>query len=1190
MANSYAEEQIFAARTINVGFNSYPGYNDIDEDGTITGYSYEFLRMIAPYANLRYKYVGYDSSWPNILTMLENGEVDIVTGARKTSELERKFAFNNHGIGNGFTILVTDYMQTMYKPGDPSSYKDMHVGILKDSSSDKSFEDFAAMNNLQYTLRYYDSLPIMHRDLRDGSLTAIVTNDARTIENFEVVLERFNSVPYYAITRKTDKDLMERINYAVSKLDVDSPSWRSRLNREHFIDKSYDDVNLSFDERVYLNKLSKENRPVKVLINPDRAPYASINKDGKPEGIFFDLLNQAAEICDFKYELITTKSTKEYNDATTEGLADIVFDSPSTPYDAETKGYNVTTSYYDGNFAEIYRKGEHNLKTVAVKAGARNMNSVYAAMYGDKTVIEYPSIDACIEAVKTGEADCCYMYIYTAANYVASDIKGTLAYEPVRGHYTRFRIAVKQETNPLLFSIMNKFANSVSDNNMRNLIAKHRVDEDHSFTNYVYRNPFGFAMAAISILITVLGAIAYMQYKKRVAEHKKDAEIRRMKNMMDEMTASFPIGLFAYTFNDMKVLMSNDEARRILSTDFTNNKILTNEMIVKNIDPEDISRIFKLAQSFGKIGDQLDYDFRVRLSDGTYANIMATTKLQAFEDGTKYVLTALKDNTEQIKVNRMLLQERSTFRNSLLSKARYSFSFDVDDGFVREDILTAEGTSLLAMIGCKPPISYDELGAMATKLFGIQFFKKELQFGLSCAGLKHFYSLGYTAEAPEYYMSTFDKYSRTQCFLYDDVETGHLLATFFSYDITDAVKEEMAKRKLLKDSMAATDRANAAKTEFLSQMSHDIRTPMNAIIGMTAIASTHLDDKARLEDCLAKIDTSSKHLLGLINEVLDMSKIEAGKIDLANDLFDLTQLVDNLLVMTKVQLNEKRHRLTVDIDKIVHKKVIGDKDRIQQVFMNLMTNAIKYTPNGGSIKMSIAEKISGRNNYACYECVFEDNGIGMTPEFQKRIFEPFARAEDSRTSKIQGTGLGMSIAKSIVGMMNGTIQVESEINKGSKFTVIIYLEIPSEEAIESEIQKASALENFDKLDYSDKRALIVDDNEINAEIAGEILSMTGMQIEYATNGKEALDRMMEVEVGYYDIVFMDIQMPLMNGYKATAAIRELSGEYYKNLPILAMTANAFSEDVQMSRAAGMNEHISKPVDIIKLMDALKRWL
>ena len=434
-------------------------------------------------------------------------------------------------------------------------------------------------------------------------------------------------------------------------------------------------------------------------------------------------------------------------------------------------------------------------------------------------------------------------------------------------------------------------------------------------------------------------------------------------------------------------------------------------------------------------------------------------------------------------------------------------------------------------------------------------------------------------------MGALDEYYDAHLLVSKLESNGHIIATVFLYEITETYKDEMNQRKLLQDTVAQKDKANAAKTEFMSQMSHDIRTPMNAIIGMTSIASNHIDDKERLKDCLTKIDTSSKHLLTLINEVLDMSKIESGKMDFNDDNFELSELVYNLMVMTRPQLKEKNQHLSVNINDVQHEKVVGDTVRLQQVFMNILSNAIKYTPEGGNIKLSVSEHATAKNDVGCYVWIFEDNGIGMSKEFLAKIFEPFTRAEDSRTSKIQGTGLGMSIANSIVQMMGGTIEVESELNEGSKFTVTIYLKFQDEQ-----VQEEKILAKSGTIDFSKKRALVVEDNEINAEIAGEILAETGMQVEYASNGKEAVQKFRENPKAYFDIIFMDVQMPVMNGYEATRTIRNLPGDYAKKVPIFAMTANAFNEDVQNSYNAGMNEHISKPLDISQLMDCLKKWL
>ena len=545
-------------------------------------------------------------------------------------------------------------------------------------------------------------------------------------------------------------------------------------------------------------------------------------------------------------------------------------------------------------------------------------------------------------------------------------------------------------------------------------------------------------------------------------------------------------------------------------------------------------------------------------------------------------------------------------------------------------------------------------------------------------------------------------------------------ALLASMDVTQEKKAEIESHKALKEAYRAAENASRAKTEFLSNMSHDIRTPMNAIVGLTAIAGANIESQDKVVKCLGKITKSSRHLLGLINEVLDMARIESGRMSLAEEDFSLPELVDNLLTLTKPAIDEHHHQLEVHVEHIEHEAVCGDSLRIQQVFVNLMSNAVKYTPDGGNITLTIKEKPNGFSELGCYEFSIEDDGIGMTPEFQKIMFEPFSRADDHRTTKVQGTGLGMAIARNIVNLMNGDIQVESAPNKGTKITVTVYLKLQEnekeqekglidlpvlvvdddqtscestvatlkeigiagewvltgKEAVErcyarhetnsdyfavildwkmpemdgiatarkirervgeevtiiiltsfdfSEIEEEARaagvdafmakplfrsrltatlrqftsgkkeknarnyLEDFANENYAGKRILLVEDNALNREIATEIIGMTGVTIDSAENGKIAVEKVMEAPEKWYDLIFMDIQMPIMNGYEATAAIRALAGNRGK-VPIIAMTANAFAEDVQLAKNTGMNEHIAKPLDLNKLNDVLKQWL
>ncbi len=555
-----------------------------------------------------------------------------------------------------------------------------------------------------------------------------------------------------------------------------------------------------------------------------------------------------------------------------------------------------------------------------------------------------------------------------------------------------------------------------------------------------------------------------------------------------------------------------------------------------------------------------------------------------------------------------------------------------------------------------------------------------------------------------------------------ETENGRPAAvTLAVRSIDEIIHREEEQKEMLVLAAERAEAANLAKSDFLSRMSHDIRTPMNAILGMTAVAGMHIDEKERVLDALGKITISSKHLLGLINEVLDMSRIESGKVSLTEGSFNLSDTIESLLTVFHSQMEAKGLRLQVDIVRLEHEDVIGDEQRLQQIFMNIMGNAVKFTPSGGRICIQIEEKTSHITGSGYYEFTFEDTGIGMEKDYIQKIFEPFSRAADSRTGKIEGTGLGMSIAVNIARMMNGDIRVESTLGEGSRFTVQVYLKLndvtqadmdalaglpvlvvddeeaacesaceilgslrmraeyvldgdtateriaekkeaennyaavlldwhmPGKDGLEttrqirrvagegipiiilsaydwsdieaealgagvnafiekplfrsrltkvlmdvlgfgSKEKPVTALENFQQQDFSGKRVLLVEDNELNIEVAAELLDVVGIQVETAVNGRLAVDTVRQKAPGYYDLIFMDIQMPVMNGYEAAVEIRSSGREDLERIPIIAMTADAFADDIRKAKEAGMNDHISKPVDIGKLEEALEKWI
>ena len=378
-------------------------------------------------------------------------------------------------------------------------------------------------------------------------------------------------------------------------------------------------------------------------------------------------------------------------------------------------------------------------------------------------------------------------------------------------------------------------------------------------------------------------------------------------------------------------------------------------------------------------------------------------------------------------------------------------------------------------------------------------------------------------------------------------------------------------------------KANLAKREFLFNMSHDIRTPMNAIIGFTALAQTHIDDRGQVEDYLKKISVSSQHLLSLINDVLDMSRIESGKVTLEAKPVHLPELVHELRDIIQAVVSKKDLSLTLDTVGVENEDIIADPLRLEQILINVLANAVKFTPDGGQIGLWIVQKDTAPAGYADFEFHIKDNGIGMSEEFQKHIFEQFARERTSTVSKIQGTGLGMAITKSLVDMMGGRITVKSGQGKGSEFT--ISLRFPIGEAKTGQTPPAAKASAF-----TGKKLLVVEDNELNLEIASTLLKEAGFEVDTAENGKIAVEKVEAASADRYDLILMDIQMPEMDGYEATRRIRALPDAKKAALPIVAMTANAFEDDRKNALHAGMNGHIAKPLDIQKLFQVLSELL
>ena len=408
----------------------------------------------------------------------------------------------------------------------------------------------------------------------------------------------------------------------------------------------------------------------------------------------------------------------------------------------------------------------------------------------------------------------------------------------------------------------------------------------------------------------------------------------------------------------------------------------------------------------------------------------------------------------------------------------------------------------------------------------------------------------------------------------------------YNIQLTQANDEMRRAQDIAAEALQSAERASKAKTDFLANMSHDIRTPMNAIIGITTLMKNELHQPEKLAEHLGKLESSGRLLLGIINDILDMSRIESGKTTLNVEKINLPQQVSQLDGMIRQQANQHGQTFTVETH-LQHENVLGDPNRLNQVLMNILSNAVKYTPRGGHIRLEV-EELPRNEHYARYRFIVQDDGIGMSEAYQKTLFDPFTREERSGTNKVQGTGLGMAITKSIVDLMGGSIGVESATGKGTRFEVVLEFPIDAEADHAQQVQ-ALPEETEETSPLCGMKFLCAEDNTINAEILEMLLEAKGASCTICSNGQEIVDAFASVKPGEYDMILMDVQMPVMDGLEATRRIRSGENPLGRIIPILAMTANAFLEDMQKSREAGMDEHLSKPVDIAALEQTVKRF-
>ncbi len=1160
-------------KTVRVAYFYSENYQEGTMGSTLYGYSYEYYQRIAQYTGWRYEYVfgSYDDLYQKFL----KGEVDLFVGFAHTKERDDLMLFPNIPMGrNAFQLVKMAGSSDVSE--NPASLNGKKVGVVK-GDVDDVLRLLLKRINVQADIQVFDSEWDRNLALKTGAVSAALVEMAgRNVDENFIPVVRMENANYFLCVSKNRPDLLGELNRALGQMMTDDPIILAKLY-DKYIRATAASRTLSGPERGWIAK----HDTVKVGYLRKILPYSD-EEDGAPTGIVADLFPEMTKFIVAKNLALAYTAYDDYEDMVADvvaGKIDVAFPLGGSLYWAEQNGVRESSPVIRSEVSVVFKGAfrESIFSNIAVNKKTKMMDYVIKDHYPNAKIQYFDTVEDCLYAVQNGLVDATFIgnlrTTHILKNRKFSNLSVKLLNIPNDKY---FGVAFGNE--PLL-KLLNRGIALMGDDYALNLSYKYaELLYQSSFIDEVYENvEIAFAVVVVLILLVVYIVVGrFRRIKRQAAKDQEQNELLNMqlsviKAISDLYHSVFLVDIEHNSFSIIHTFRSVEQAVQHLQNDAQKAlDLMADRMILERFKPAMLK----------------------------FNNISEWKKILAVEDSA----------SEEYE--------------------------GIIQGWCAVTILVARRNSR--------------------------------------------------------------------------GEPTHVL--YISREINRQKKTEQS----LQDALVQAEQANKAKTFFLNNMSHDIRTPMNAIIGFTSLAAAHIDNKERLRDYLAKITTSSEHLLSLINDVLDMRRIESGKVKLEEAEMRLPDLLHDIKTIVQTNVLRKRQDLFIDAMDVVNEGVVADKLRLNQILLNLLSNAIKFTGDGGTISLRVIEIPCENKGRARYEFRVKDNGIGISPKFQDHIFEAFAREETSTVSGIQGTGLGMAITKNIVNMMGGDIRIISSEGQGTEFIVTLEFKLSSEtpkfEALpqlqglrtlvvdddpntcisvskmlreigmvpewttsgkEAVVRAQDAKEQgsefsayivdwlmpdmngietvrrirhvigdekpiiiltaYDwsdieqeardagvtafcskplfmselrsilanpfkkdaescesvKYDFKGTRLLLVEDNPLNQEIASTILVEAGFVIDVAENGREAVDRLQEVPADTYKLVLMDIQMPVMDGYEAARCIRKFADPSKANVPIVAMTANAFEEDRQKALDSGMNGHLAKPIDVAKLMNTLR---
>lgn len=1177
---------------IRVGYYLKADFQEITgPDGVKSGYAYEYFHKLAQIAtDWKYEYVYED--YDTLYQMLLRGEIDLLAGVFKTEDRQGRILFPEQAMGEEHYDLLRRAGDTRVN-ADPDSLAGKRVGALDGDQAEMVRQYLAA--------RHVPAEVVVYRDerlLNDALLTAQVDAILGGDSNWEFTgLEAYTQVgraEYYIAVSASRPDLLAELNETQKILLERDGDIFVNLRARHMRKTNFRRALLA-GERKWL----EQHGEMRVGYLKNRQPFSWESAEGEGNGLVREMMPQLfeeiPEASELKFSFTGFNTPAEMYKAVNDGRVDVCFPVDSDIWVAETSGLLVTEEVVPVPWRVVYRDGGNSteVETVAVAEDSALNQALVDIYYPGAKKIAYKDREAALKAAKNGEADVTMVDAYTI-----SRMSGTLEYRGLNSRVIgirSFSLGVNQGDVGLL-SLLNRAIGLQKNNFALGILQRYANSyKEVSVVDFVYQN----IMLAVAVMLLIIGLCIVLLINWSNASKRDKALSRSLQEAVKEREAQLE------KITVLNQLLSNQKE-----------ELQTKQQKLEEVTCEQEAQLEEITALNDILSNQKEelqtkQQKMEELACEQEAQLEEITALNDILSNQKEELQTKQQKMEELACEQEAQLEEITALNDLLETQKENLTRTNGELSRSFGIIEAvsQDYSTLWLVECKTlkmklirTAQNDSRRASAAmgldgddyreaiKLYIERFVSPEdrervtREFSPEVV-LSHLdasdkiYAVNYLC-IDEPNITTY--YQAAYASLPNDKDGRYFVLGF--RDIDAVVKAERKTKQELQEARLEAEEANQAKTRFLFNMSHDIRTPMNAIIGFTDLAIKHRGEPDRLSDCLSKIKDSGGILLSIINNVLEMSRIEKGSVTVTETVWKTGQTIPMLVNMFKDMMENKNIKFTQSAN-IKHEYIMCDAVKLREIMMNLVSNAYKYTNPGGTVHYQVDELPSDRSGYVLMRATVSDTGIGMSEDYLPHLFDEFTREHTSTETKVEGTGLGMPIVKKLVDILGGTISVKSKLGEGSTFVV----EIPQRIAtIEQQAQEVEVVSD-EPVDFTGSQLLLVEDNPLNAEIATEILKEAGFEVDWAESGEQCMEKVTAVDAGYYDAILMDIQMPGMNGYETTMAIRKLDSARAA-VPIIAMTANAFEEDRRNAIKAGMDGHVAKPVDVALLMETLTRIL